>query len=140
MDETGKILPRRRLVGQRCATQNAIRGFLSSLGLRFAKCSAKLGQRVEAELAAIIDLFSGLGFQISASADPTTDAEFKSKSNFIRLSFSDKGRRMRREIEKQIKEDNIGIAVIYSANSDTSNLTGDIDITLPQYKPAQLAR
>ncbi len=44
------IKARRHLVCQRRAAENAIRGFLSSLGLRFAKGSGKLAQRVRAAL------------------------------------------------------------------------------------------
>ncbi len=44
------IKARRHLVCRRRATENAIRGFLSSLGLRFAKGSGKLAQRVLAAL------------------------------------------------------------------------------------------
>ena len=44
------IKARRHLVCQRRATENAIRGFLSSLGLRFAKGSGKLAHRVRAAL------------------------------------------------------------------------------------------
>ena len=40
------IKARRHLVGQRRATENAIRGFLCSLGIRFAKGSGKLAGRV----------------------------------------------------------------------------------------------
>ncbi len=41
---------RGHLVGQRCATENAIRGLLGSLGLRFPKGSGKLSGRVRAAL------------------------------------------------------------------------------------------
>ena len=44
------IKARRHLVGQRRATENAIRGFLCSLGIRFAKGSGKLAGRVRAAL------------------------------------------------------------------------------------------
>ncbi len=44
------IKARRHLVGQRRATENAIRGFLCALGLRFAKGSGKLAGRVRAAL------------------------------------------------------------------------------------------
>jgi len=44
------IKARRLLVSQRCATLNAVRGLLASLGLRFPKGSAKLGARVRAAL------------------------------------------------------------------------------------------
>ena len=44
------IKARRHLVCQRRDTENAIRGFLSSLGIRFAKGSGKLAQRVRAAL------------------------------------------------------------------------------------------
>jgi len=50
------IKARKLLVSQRTATQNAIRGFLSSLGLRFPKGSGKLGERVLTVLAARPDL------------------------------------------------------------------------------------
>ena len=50
------IKARRHLVCQRRDTQNAIRGFLSSLGMRFAKGSGKLAERVEAVLAERPDL------------------------------------------------------------------------------------
>ncbi len=50
------IKARRHLVSQRNATRNAIRGFLGSLGLRFAKGSGKLGERVRAALVARPDL------------------------------------------------------------------------------------
>jgi transposase len=43
---------RRHLVNQRRDTQNAIRGFLSSLGLRFPRGSGKLAARIEMALAA----------------------------------------------------------------------------------------
>ena len=56
--QTQRILikARKHLVSQRSATHNAIRGFLSSLGLRFAKGSGKLGERVRAALVARPDL------------------------------------------------------------------------------------
>jgi transposase len=41
---------RAHLVGQRRDTENAIRGLLASLGIRFAKGAAKLGMRVRAAL------------------------------------------------------------------------------------------
>ncbi len=44
------IKARKHLVGQRCATQNAIRGLLTSLGLRFPRGSGKLAVRVRAAL------------------------------------------------------------------------------------------
>jgi transposase len=44
------IKARRRLVGQRRSTQNAIRGFLGALGIRFPKGSGKLAQQVRAAL------------------------------------------------------------------------------------------
>ncbi len=44
------IKSRRHLVGQRRATENAIRGFLCALGLRFAKGSGNLAGRVRAAL------------------------------------------------------------------------------------------
>ena len=44
------IKARRHLVGQRRSTQNAIRGFLGALGIRFPKGSGKLAQRVRAAL------------------------------------------------------------------------------------------
>ena len=50
------IKARKLLVSQRTATQNAIRGFLSSLGLRFPKGSGKLGERVLTVLTARPDL------------------------------------------------------------------------------------
>jgi len=50
------VKARKHLVSQRCATRNAIRGFLSSLGLRFPKGSGKLGERVRTALAARPDL------------------------------------------------------------------------------------
>ncbi|MFP6774965.1 MAG: hypothetical protein VCE74_21945 [Alphaproteobacteria bacterium] len=50
------IKARRHLFRQRRDTQNTIRGFLGSLGLRFAKGSGKLADRVEAVLAERTDL------------------------------------------------------------------------------------
>lgn len=50
------IKARRHLVDQRRDTQNAIRGFLASLGLRFPRGSGKLAARVEAALTARPDL------------------------------------------------------------------------------------
>jgi len=50
------IKARKHLVSQRCATRNTIRGFPSSLGLRFPKGSSKLEERVRAALAARPDL------------------------------------------------------------------------------------
>ena len=44
------IKARRHLVGQKRSTENAIRGFLSSLGLRFPKGSGKLAERVRLAL------------------------------------------------------------------------------------------
>jgi transposase len=44
------VKARRHLVRQRRATENAIRGFLGALGLRFAKGSGKLAARVRAAL------------------------------------------------------------------------------------------
>ncbi len=44
------VKARRHLVGQRRDTENAIRGFLAALGLRFAKGSGKLAGRVRAAL------------------------------------------------------------------------------------------
>ncbi|MDP6429077.1 MAG: IS110 family transposase [Rhodospirillales bacterium] len=44
------IKARKHLVSQRVATQNAIRGFLGSLGIRFPKGSGKLAARVTAAL------------------------------------------------------------------------------------------
>jgi len=44
------VKARRHLVHWRCATENAIRGFLSSLGLRFPKGSGKLANRVRTVL------------------------------------------------------------------------------------------
>ncbi len=44
------IKARRHLVGQRCATENAIRGFLGGLGLRFPKGTGKFAERVRASL------------------------------------------------------------------------------------------
>ena len=41
---------RTHLVGQRCATENAIRGLLGSLGIRFPRGAGKLGVRVRAAL------------------------------------------------------------------------------------------
>jgi len=50
------VKARRHLVRQRCATENAIRGFLSSLGLRFPKGSGKLADRVRTVLETRPDL------------------------------------------------------------------------------------
>ena len=50
------IKARSHLVRQRCDTQNAIRGLLGSLGLRFPKGSGKLAWRVRTALAARPDL------------------------------------------------------------------------------------
>ena len=50
------IKARAHLVRQRCDTQNAIRGLLGSLGLRFPKGSGKLAWRVRTALAARPDL------------------------------------------------------------------------------------
>ena len=50
------IKARRHLVRQRRATENAIRGFLASLGLRFPKGSGKLAGRVRAALEERLDL------------------------------------------------------------------------------------
>ena len=50
------IKARRHLVDQRRDTQNAIRGFLTSLGLRFPRGSGKLAERVEMALSARPDL------------------------------------------------------------------------------------
>ena len=44
------VKARRHLVGQRRATENAIRGFLGALGIRFAKGSGKLSGRVREAL------------------------------------------------------------------------------------------
>ncbi len=44
------VKARRHLVGQRRDTENAIRGFLASLGIRFPKGSGKLAARVRAAL------------------------------------------------------------------------------------------
>ncbi len=44
------IKARAHLVRQRCATENAIRGFLGSLGIRFPKGTGKLAGRVRAAL------------------------------------------------------------------------------------------
>jgi transposase len=46
------------LVRQRCATENAIRGLLGSLGIRFAKGTGKLGVRVRAALEARPELMA----------------------------------------------------------------------------------
>ncbi len=50
------IKARRHLVGQRRATENAIRGFLCSLGIRFPKGSGKLAGRVREALEERLDL------------------------------------------------------------------------------------
>jgi transposase len=50
------IKARRHLVAQRRDTQNAIRGCLASLGLRFPKGSGKLAERVQVSLAVRADL------------------------------------------------------------------------------------
>ena len=50
------VKARRHLVRQRCATENAVRGFLASLGFRFPKGSGKLAGHVEATLAERPDL------------------------------------------------------------------------------------
>jgi len=50
------VKARRHLVRQRCATENAVRGFLGALGVRFPKGAGKLAERVREALETRLDL------------------------------------------------------------------------------------
>ena len=71
------IKARRHLVGQKRATENAIRGFLCALGIRFAKGSGKLACRVRAALQERPDL--------AAAIEPLLAAAEALKSQIKRL-------------------------------------------------------
>ncbi len=71
------IKARRHLVGQKRATENAIRGFLCALGIRFAKGSGKLAGRVRAALQERPDL--------AAAIEPLLAAAEALKSQIKRL-------------------------------------------------------
>ena len=82
------IKARRHLVNQRRDTQNAIRGFLSSLGLRFAKGSGKLASRVREVLTARPDLSPLIEPLLSSAATQAEaikrlDREIKSRAKAI---------------------------------------------------------
>ena len=82
------IKARRHLVNQRRDTQNAIRGFLSSPGLRFAKGSGKLASRVREVLTARPDLSPLIEPLLSSAATQAEaikrlDREIKSRAKAI---------------------------------------------------------
>jgi len=70
MAQEARILLKARghLVRQRCATENAIRGLLGSLGIRFPKGSGKLGVRVRATLETRPELLAAIGPLLSSVA------------------------------------------------------------------------
>ena len=76
------------LVRQRCATENAIRGLLGSLGIRFAKGTGKLGVRVRAALEA--------GPELTATIEPLLSSVETLKTRDRRVGPGSRGAGPRR--------------------------------------------
>lgn len=78
------IKARRHLVGQRRATQNAIRGFLGALGIRFPKGSGKLAERVRAALEERPDLTATISPLLASAEDLRVQIQRLEKEIIVR--------------------------------------------------------